>query len=224
MAEALVSHWFSVTVLDSYDAHRFLTSGMTVLDVGANVGSFTLLASRLVGPTGRIIAVEPVPENWGCLAKFIDENHLGNVETAEIALGDQNGELLLDLGAKSGGHSAVLRRTGRYISVPQRTLDSLVEEFTIRDLGFMKIDVEGYEPEVLRGAEETIRRTRPIIAVSAYHLPEHQELLPSLISGITEDYSVYVRNLAPALELECWGVPNEKRAWLPEKGAPRVRS
>jgi FkbM family methyltransferase len=208
--EALVYHWRDVRVLDSYDATRFITPGMTVVDAGANIGMFSLLANGLVGSSGQVYAVEPVPGNLQCLEQCLERNQLTRVKTCGTALGAENGALALSLSSSSGKHSAALDRGGPQITVPQRRLDDLVEEWGLDRLDFLKIDVEGYEPQVLRGAAGCISKFRPVLAVAAYHFPEHVEALPQLIAGIAEDYVVRVGSAARGLETKCWGIPVER--------------
>jgi len=198
----LTTHWRDVGVLDQYDATAVLQEGMTVLDVGANTGCFTLLASRLVGTAGRVVSLEPIGENYRCLEKTIEANGLTNATPLQVAVGDRDGELEITLAEDSGQHSAVLERSGERVLVPVRTLDSLVAELGLERVDFIKVDVEGMEPEVLHGARETIRRFRPHLAVGAYHLPEHRELLPHIVREIDPDYHVEIKCMARGLEEE----------------------
>lgn len=205
----MVALWMSVAVLDEYEARAFLGEGMRVVDVGAHAGTFTVLASKLVGSTGRVIAVEPVAENFEHLLRTIEASGLDNVTAVRAALGERSGRLSLFLAAQSGGHSAVKRRTGEAVEVEVTTLDELCRELGVEAVDFVKIDAEGYEPHVLRGGRETISRFRPAIVAAAYHLPEHVRLLPELIRQIAgnEAYEVKVCRAAAGLEVKCFAVP-----------------
>jgi FkbM family methyltransferase len=209
LREAFFCHWRNVALLDQYDARRTLKPGMVVLDLGANTGAFTILASRLVGADGLVVAVEPCRDNFGCLEKTAEASGLTNVRALRTAVGDRGGELRLSMSPSSGKHSAILSRGKTYEVAPLVTTDSVVGELGLERVDFIKVDVEGMEPEVLRGAAETIRRFRPRLAVSAYHLPEHATVLPQVLSEIAPGYRVEVRALATGLELEMFAVPEE---------------
>ena len=176
--EAFMLHWRDVRILDQYNATAALSAGMVVLDVGANVGCFAMLASKIVGENGRVIAIEAIEENFTCLQKTLDANRLTNVVPLRLAVGEKDGEIAISLSQLSGNHSAVFRRSDVSVTVPMRSLDSIVRQLALHRIDFIKVDVEGMEPEVLRGATQTIRRFRPFLAVSAYHLPEHGTASP----------------------------------------------
>ncbi len=200
LRETVVWHWRPVALLDQYDAGRALRPGMVAVDVGANVGCFTMLASRLVGDDGLVIAIEPVEANFACLERTIEENGLRNVRTVRAAVGDHNGEVRLSLSEQSGQHSGVFKRGDTYATVPSRTLDSIVADLGLDHVDFVKVDVEGMEPQVLRGAAGTIQKFLPRLAVSAYHLPDHREVLPATLRALAPNYRACIRALAFGLE------------------------
>jgi FkbM family methyltransferase len=200
-------------VLDSYEAAAFLQPGMIAADLGANIGPFSVLASRLVGPRGRILAVEPVHSNYHSLCRALHLNALSNVTPLELALGHQVGTVRLSLSPDPSGHSAVLPHGERFLEVPMTTLDNLCVQEDVGRLDFVKIDVEGFEPEVLRGGRESIVRFRPVISAAAYHLPEHRELLPAMIHEMVPDYEIRVAAAAPGLEVHCLAVPRERASY-----------
>ncbi len=142
--------------------------GQTFVDVGANKGDFTLLAARRVGPTGRVLAFEPEPSNVRWLRRSIERNGYTNVEVHELALGDEEGHVTLHLGEKSGWHTIVPgRRTSLgAVQVPLRRLDDVLDG---RPIDHLKIDVEGAEMAVLRGAEGTLRASPRVAALVDVH-------------------------------------------------------
>jgi FkbM family methyltransferase len=137
-----------------------LTEGATALDVGANVGLFTIplaLAARTRG--ARVIAFEPVPANVTRLRASIAANGLGDVVTVlPYALGAEPGTLTLAPEAGEVGGNAARSADGLEVEV--RTLDELQD---LGDCVFVKIDVEGGELDVLYGGEQFFQRTRPRI-------------------------------------------------------------
>jgi FkbM family methyltransferase len=184
--------YVNVTYLGQYLRGGRPADGDVVLDIGANVGSFALAASRLVGPAGHVYCCEPMPENRECLRRTIEANGLGNVTIVPVAVGDVVGELEIRIGRDSGGHSAVLVGDGPSVTVPVTTVDALIPETGVGRVGFIKVDVEGMEAEVLRGARDTVRRDAPILAVAGYHKPGDLEVLPALMHEFVPGYQVAI--------------------------------
>jgi FkbM family methyltransferase len=148
---------------------RFLNPGMTVLDVGAHHGFYTLLASRKVGSQGRVLAVEASPRESKKLQLHLAINRCKNVQLECCALGEAEGraQLHVVLGGQSGRSS--FRNPGASeptvtIPVHIKCLDSMLAAHDIERVDFMKVDVEGGELSVLKGGIELLsRRPRPVI-------------------------------------------------------------
>ncbi|MCX7597987.1 MAG: FkbM family methyltransferase, partial [Armatimonadetes bacterium] len=149
----ILRNWRDVYWLDQYRASEVLEPGTVVLDIGASVGIFSLLASRLVGQGGKVVACEPIEANARCLEKNLATRGTRNVLLCRCGVGQTDGELSLTLSTMyPGSHSGVLLRHGSSVTVPMRSVDSLVAELALDRVDFIKADVEGMEPEVLRGA------------------------------------------------------------------------
>jgi FkbM family methyltransferase len=133
--------------------------GMTAVDVGANIGYYMLLLSTRVGNNGTVICLEPDPENLTELSRNLRCNQVENAEVVESAVGETDGEVRFQSG-KNGNVS----ESGD-ISVPLVKLDSVLEG---RECDFIKVDVEGYEGSVLRGAKETIQNKTPKLLVEIH--------------------------------------------------------
>jgi FkbM family methyltransferase len=202
-----VEQWRQAAWFDKCDAAKVLKPGMVVLDLGACYGAFTIVASRLVGPEGKVIAVKPVEDNLRALQDNTAVNALANVLPVRAAIGDHDGELTIHLGPAVGAHSAVMHSGGEEVRVPMRSVDSLVAELGLERVDLIKADVEGMEPDFLRGAAETIRRFRPHIVAAAYHFPEHRELLPTLLGEIDPHYDVTVCEVCQGSELDMYARP-----------------
>lgn len=144
-----------------------LGAGDGFVDVGANIGYLTLIAARIVGPDGWVLAVEPVPGNAALIRANAAINRLPQVMVAEAAAGavDGAGELVL---ARHNGGAALSTAPappdacGR-MAVPVVTLDTLLAGHRLPPPRMVKIDVEGSESEVLNGMRGTIARHRPAI-------------------------------------------------------------
>ncbi|MCX7598009.1 MAG: FkbM family methyltransferase [Armatimonadetes bacterium] len=209
VARGILRTWRDVYWLDQYRASEVLTPGAVVFDIGASAGIFTLLASRLVGGGGRVISCEPVDGNFRCLERNLAVRKVSNVVLRPCAVGAADGELTINLSTTNpGAHSAVRASAGESVVVPMRSLDGLVAELGLERVDFIKADVEGMEPEVLRGAAGTIRRFRPCVSMSAYHLPEHRTLLPQMLHEIEPSYRCEVRKAFKGAELNFF-------AWVP---------
>lgn len=147
---------------ESHLLTELLKPGDTFIDVGAHIGWFTTIASRCVGESGQVIAVEPYPQNANGLRANIELNKCENVLVIDAALGSREGKLTLSKGSSSGGVTALEWTTRRgLIEVPMSTLDRLAAE--IDSVALIKIDVEGWEADVLKGASNTLSRTRCVL-------------------------------------------------------------
>lgn len=141
-----------------------LAPGMVVLDLGANLGVFATRAAKRVGPSGRVIAVEPHPGNFARLQGNARRNGLARLECVEAAAGDREGQVELFVHDRGINHS-ITRGSGKSVTVPLRTVDGLVRERGLERVDFLKIDIEGAVPGALRGASETLKRFRPLISL-----------------------------------------------------------
>jgi FkbM family methyltransferase len=132
---------------------RHLQPGMCAVDVGANVGYFTLLAAARVGPTGQVVAVEPSPPAADRLESTVRENRISQVRLVRCGLGRAPGEVVLYDPLPDNHTPTMLGDPGAPgRAVPVRTLDELTNSLGLARIDLLKVDVEGYEPEVFAGA------------------------------------------------------------------------
>lgn len=150
-------------------AGTLLEPGMTVFDLGAHHGLYTLLASKKVGASGRVVAFEPSPRELSRLRLHLRLNRCHNVRIEPVALGSQEGtaELFVPLGIHTGFNSLrppKVKEPVRRVTVPMTTLDSYVRQQGIAGIDFIKMDVEGAELEVLKGGASLLGgERRPIV-------------------------------------------------------------
>lgn len=143
--------------------------GDVCCDIGANLGFFSILLARMVGPDGSIYAFEPVPQYASAIAKNARLNRQTNVRVLPVALSCVDGRSELLLANHVGG--AVLASAGTppdlagSIAVETACLDTLVENRSIRPPDVVKIDVEGAELQVLQGMQRTLRQRAPAIVL-----------------------------------------------------------
>jgi FkbM family methyltransferase len=155
---------------------RLLRPGMTVLDIGAHHGLYTLLSAKRVGRRGRVIAFEPSPREYQRLSKHVRVNRCSNVQVESCAIGSEAGEadLFVVDGFRDWGNSlrppAVPEPT-RTVRVPVRRLDDVLKARGIDHVDFIKLDAEGGELAVLEGAKELLQTApRPAILAEVQDL------------------------------------------------------
>lgn len=142
-----------------------LKPGQVFVDAGAYHGWYAITASRIVGDLGRVLAFEPNPDAYALLVCNIALSGCPNVWTVEAALTDSEGDGLLYQGPVDGGSSGLAPMEGwrGQAKVALRRLDSVLAELGIRRVDMMKVDVQGAEASLLRGAMGMLQAWRPII-------------------------------------------------------------
>ncbi len=154
---------------------RHVVPGMNALDLGAQSGFYSLLLSKLVGPSGSVTAFEPLPANARILRENLKINNVGNVTVREEAVTarpgtlrlevpDDNSDLLAGPLAPDDEQSAVI--------VPAISLDAFAREDG-RTIHFIKMDVEGFEDDVLEGASEILKDCHPVMLIELHNLDGH---------------------------------------------------
>jgi FkbM family methyltransferase len=149
---------------------RLLRPGMTIVDVGANHGMFSMEAAHLVGRSGVIHAFEPTPSTRALLVNNLAVNGLDNVKVFPCALGEAPGTAQLRIHRELSGLNTLAPRditwnrkelhADEVIEVPITTLDAHAEAEGLSRIDFLKIDVEGFELSVIRGARGLLRSGR----------------------------------------------------------------
>jgi FkbM family methyltransferase len=134
--------------------------GKVAIDVGACLGNYTLALSGLVGKEGRVISIEPGAEQLGYLHRNLRANGASNVTVLELAVGASGQKRTFVPDANNVGGGRIGEAAG---TVEMVTLDSITAGLPERSVGFIKIDVEAHEHEVLSGMRETLRRNPDVI-------------------------------------------------------------
>jgi FkbM family methyltransferase len=186
--------------LATYLVQKVLKPGMNVVDIGSNIGYYALLEARLVGDTGKVIAIEPVAENSEQLSRNVQANGYHNICIHKVAIGDRNGIVPLYVSKKSNWHSLhPVPSSTREIKVHVSTLDSLLALQGLPTVDLVRMDLEGYEVAVLKGMEQTLENYSPRLLL---------ELHPHLIgTQATVDFLRYLKARDYTLE---WLVEQER--------------
>jgi FkbM family methyltransferase len=146
--------------------HRFLGPGDWALDIGANVGHYTLRLSELVGPTGRVVAFEPVPNTFALLAANVRLAAYQNVSLLNLAASDSTRSVSIEIPQFADGltnyYMAHLSDRPSALAILTLPVDALGLTQRIK---LVKIDVEGHELAVLRGMHALIERDQPVLIV-----------------------------------------------------------
>lgn len=148
-----------------------LRSGDTCIDIGAHVGRHMYPMLDCVGTGGRILAFEPIPDLASALRSEVAARGLeGTITVHQLALADTSGTTTFVIAVDAPGYSGLRRRvydtptSTREIEVQLSTLDSIMAQASVDTADYLKIDAEGAEWSILRGARGTLVRSRPIVS------------------------------------------------------------
>jgi FkbM family methyltransferase len=171
---------------------RIVRPGDVVLDIGANIGMVTVWLSRLVGPHGRVHSFEPNPVLCERLVAAMNRNRLSNVQLHPFALGPSTSELALCIPTHNAGAASLIRRAdasrSRTISVPVRRLSDVATSEDIRAIRFIKIDVEGFEDQVLEGGRDLLEHVRPESILFEMNTPADQLVADQPVMTLLKGY------------------------------------
>ncbi|UKN01243.1 FkbM family methyltransferase [Paracrocinitomix mangrovi] len=146
-----------------------LKEGDVFIDIGANIGAFTLLAAKQVGKSGKVIAFEPVSDVMARLVNNVELNSFEQVVLEQKAVSDENKELTLYLsGDTNSGMSSIYRHdteSGLTENVPAVTLDRFLQDHPLDKINLIKIDIEGAEYFALKGMTETLKKYKPSLVL-----------------------------------------------------------
>lgn len=196
---------------------KLLPRGGAYVDVGAHVGFHTLVARRALGPSGRVIAIEPQPYNCERILKNWELNSFENLELYVAVAGAEDGPVRLPNQAATDKARLSLRLPGvndlpQHFHVPMLRLDSLLMNERIGVVHLVKIDAEGFEPEVLKGMESSFAMTENLVL----------EMLPSTGAGQGRDAILGLRERGFRLRTVT-GEPFAGEAGIPENNVWATR-
>ena len=150
-----------------------LKKDMVCLDVGGNIGYYTLLESNIVGSGGKVIAIEPSPPNFQRLKKNLEIQDTENVDAYNFAAGDVDGSINFLVYQESNGSFTIpdgetTDLPGELIKVKAKRLDTFLDELKISNVDFVRMDVEGYEFHIIEGMKNTIEKFKPMFQIEVH--------------------------------------------------------
>lgn len=160
---------------------RVVRPGMNVLDIGANAGFYTLAFSRLVGPSGHVWAFEPFAENAQNLLRHVALNGLTNVTVIQAAVSGHAGLAGFQIAA-SNSMGSLSNEQNDYL-IPTLALDHLLERGTVPIPDVIKIDVEGAEALVLRGARRMLAIRRSLLLIALHGAKAQRDCVEQLAAS-----------------------------------------
>ena len=182
--------YFDLNVEHREELYPLVKPGMVILDVGGNIGETALNFAKRTGPTGQVISFEPVPETFQkCLAN-LKLNGFPWLKAEQLALSDRNEALYFDPASYNNSGGIYMRRNteGLEFSVRAMPLDDFVAANKLSKVNLIKIDVEGFEFNVLKGAVSTLKLMRPVLFIEINdHNLSRQHASASQIFGLLSD-------------------------------------
>jgi FkbM family methyltransferase len=173
-------------------------NGDTILDIGAYKGETAIWFADKAGSRGLVLALEPGLQTSVVLRQNVDRNHVGGmapIRVLQYAIGARQGTARFISSADSGSALGV---EGDAV-VSMTTVDALVLEQGLGRVDFIKMDIEGGEVNALRGAEGTLRRFSPRLAISVYHRPDDLPDVAALVRQACPNYRLYLSHKSPGL-------------------------
>lgn len=174
--DLLIGDWVQENIffLGEYEAaelryvEKSIKAGDVFIDIGANIGLYTLHASAWVGSGGKVIAFEPLPQNFNSLKNNVSLNKGENITLENLAVGEKNGKIEIyynDIEANSGMASAYLSEYSGSDKMDVVSLDKYFHQHPVKKIDFIKIDIEGGEYKALLGMKSTLSNYSPTLLI-----------------------------------------------------------
>ena len=171
--DPVVSGAITLGVYEKPETRFFLSvcrQGMIYVDIGANIGYYTALGALRVGPSGRVVAIEPDPECYGYLVQTVGANHFCNVSTVQKAVSGSLGAATLYRNLSNRGDNRLYPNelSQNQIIVETTTVDKLLPELGIASVDLIKMDIQGFEGHAFSGMGNTLAQERPLIILTEF--------------------------------------------------------
>ena len=166
---------------------KIIKKGDVVVDVGANIGYYTLIFAKLVGKEGKVFAFEPEPTNFNILKKNVKINEYENVTLINKAVSNKTGKMTLDLDEiNKGGHSISKNNSEKTIEIESIRLDDYFKTYYGK-INFIKLDIEGAEVEAIKGMSEILGKNEEANIMAEYN--------PQSLSNLGTNSEEYLTSL-----------------------------
>lgn len=196
---------------------EYLHAGDTFIDVGANIGYFAAMAAHIAGPSGRVIAIEPMDKNVQLILRTVARNEFRNVEVHQCAASDQRRIVAMATGDGTS-NGEIVAETARHRATVFAQACRLDEVLSgINRIDILKFDVEGHEMSAWAGFRESIARTRPMV-LTEFHpkcLRENAGVEPVAYLTLLFEYATSIEVLiSPHHRVQCRSVADVMREWV----------
>ncbi|MBU6430874.1 MAG: FkbM family methyltransferase [Patescibacteria group bacterium] len=201
-SDPVASGAIALGVYEKYESDIFrskIKQGMTIIDIGANLGYYAAIAARRAGERGLVIAFEPEPNFFKLLSKNISRNNLKNASLFEMAIADKNGKMELFLSNENKGNNSLIQSENLKTSVRVKsvTLDDFITSRKIEKVDIVKMDIEGAEILAIEGMKKTLIKHKPLLFLefsphSIVKLNRNPTDFISILSGM--GYSIFEIN------------------------------
>jgi FkbM family methyltransferase len=180
-----------------------LSRGMVVVDIGSNIGYYVTLESKMVKSEGRVVAVEPDPINFSYLLKNITLNGLNNVTVVNKAITDRDGTVKF-IRRRRSNLSKVLENDQdlafsditNIIQVQAVTLDNLIEQLGLERLDLIRMDIEGYEAQIINASENILKKYSPDLFIEIHQFLIGRKSCKNLLRKINS-MGYYIKHFIP---------------------------
>lgn len=177
----------------------FISPGMKIIDIGANYGTYALTMAKLIGDSGRLWAFEPTTATADCLRQSVQNNKLKNITLIQAGLSNKTGTAKLYLSDNSELNTLSKESSSGGVTetIKLQTLDACFNQYKWRDIGFIKLDAEGEESNILKKGKNTLSSLSPLIMFELKHGAEIN--LPLISRFNDQGYDCY--RLVPGLNI-----------------------
>lgn len=183
-------------------AQTTLKPSDVVLDCGANVGIFSVMAAVKIGHMGSVYAFEPGQDEIESIKKNIAVQALQNITVIQRGVWHSTAHLPFVFDHSWGNH--IVEKTvvaAKNTTIQTISIDEFVSKNQLKKISFIKMDIEGAERHAIEGAQKTLQRWQPRLAISLYHNTDDYLILPAMIKKINQNYQVHIKNNVGVLML-----------------------